>query len=153
MNNYKEYDLLEEKFEYDEKAATQLAEATTELLELQRRVVYLEGIVRTNKKLQKYVWGTAEGKAIAFHDLETSHLTNILNYMPARGNEPPKELLAEARKRGISVGGTSGLSSVAAAISSKISDPFGYKKEMTMFGELSYQDDDSDDSDGLHRLT
>lgn len=123
MVNHKTYDLLEEKFEYDEKAATQLAEAMTELLEAQRRVQYLEDIVRKNKKLQKFVWGTAEGKIIALHDLETSHIVNILDYLPRQGREPSKQMLAEARKRGLAVNGSNGLVSIAAVIEN-MPDPF-----------------------------
>lgn len=117
-NDYKKYELLEEKFEYDKEAATQLAEATSELVEVQRRAEYLKDVVARHSKLKRFLWGTLEGKVIAFHDLETDHLINILKHLENRGDEPSKELQAEARSRGLEIKGNNGLASLTAIVRS-----------------------------------
>ena len=116
MTQLKKYELLEEKFEYDKPAATQLAEAITELLTIERRAVYLRGVTKRHTKLKRFIWGTKEGEAIALHDITDSHLTNILDYLPKQGRTPSKEMLAEARSRGMVVGSQEGLADVMTTI-------------------------------------
>lgn len=117
MSDLKRYDLLEEKFDYDHDAATQLAEATTELVAIQRRARYLRDIIKRHGKLRRFLWGTAEGRVIAMHDLDDSHLANILTYLPAQGREPSRELLAEVRSRGLAAGNDNGLASLSSVAS------------------------------------
>ena len=103
MADYKKYSELEKTYEYDKKKATVLAEALTEALELKLRLDELERLIKLNKDLKKFIWGTAGGKAVAFHDLEDDHLRNILTYLPAHGRTIPDALKAEARSRGFTI--------------------------------------------------
>lgn len=103
MADYKKYSELEKTYEYDKKKATVLAEALTEALELKLRLDELERLIKLNKDLKKFIWGTAGGKAVAFHDLEDDHLRNILTYLPAHGLVIPDALKAEARSRGFTI--------------------------------------------------
>lgn len=103
MADYKNYSELEKTYDYDKKKATVLAEALTEALELKTRLDELERLVKLNKGLKKFIWGTAGGKAVAFHDIEDDHLRNILTYLPAHGRVIPDELKAEARNRGFTI--------------------------------------------------
>lgn len=103
MPDYKNYSELEKTYEYDKTKATVLAEAITEAVELKLRLQELERLVKLNNNLKKYIWGTAGGKAIAFHDIEDDHLKNILTYLPAHGREIPDPLKAEARSRDITL--------------------------------------------------
>lgn len=103
MADYKKYSELEKTYDYDKKKATVLAEALTEAIELKLRLDELERLIKLNGNLKKFIWGTAGGKAIAFHDIEDDHLKNILSYLPANGREIPDALKAEARSRGFSI--------------------------------------------------
>ena len=114
----KKYDLLEEKFEYDKEAATQLAEATTELVEIERRAAYLREVVKRHAKLKKFLWGTEQGVVIALHDIPEDHFRNILAFLPRNGREVSPEMKAEARSRGIDIDGGSGLAPLRAIASS-----------------------------------
>lgn len=100
MADFKSYSELEKTYEYDKKKATVLAEALTEAIELKLRLQELERLIKLNSNLKKFIWGTAGGKAVAFHDIEDDHLKNILTYLPAHGRETPDALKAEARSRG-----------------------------------------------------
>lgn len=103
MADYKSYSELEKTYEYDKKKASVLAEALTEALELKLRLEELERLITLNKDLKKFIWGAADGKAIAFHDIEDDHLRNILTYLPAHGRTTPDALKAEARSRGFTI--------------------------------------------------
>lgn len=103
MADYKKYSELEKTYEYDKTKATVLAEALTEALELKMRLDELQRLIKLNNNLKKFIWGTAGGKAVAFHDLEDDHLRNILTYLPAHGREIPDALKAEARSRGFTI--------------------------------------------------
>lgn len=105
----KTYSKLEESFEYDHEQATELAEATTELVEVERRAQYLRDVVKRHGKLKKFLWGTEAGVVIALHDIPDDHLQNILAYLPRHDREVSPQMKAEARKRGIAVEGTNGL--------------------------------------------
>ena len=100
MADYKNYSELEKTYDYDKKKATVLAEAVSELVEVKKREAELERLIKLNNPLKKYLWGTADGKVIAFHDIEDDHLKNILTYLPANNRETPDALKAEARSRG-----------------------------------------------------
>lgn len=105
----KSYNKLEEKFEYDKEMATELAEAMTELVEVERRAAYLREVVKRHGKLKKFMWGSEDGRITAIHDLEDSHLQNILTYLPRHDREIPPQIKAEARSRGLQVEGGNGL--------------------------------------------
>ena len=108
----KTYDKLEEKFEYDKEMATELAEAMTELVEVERRAEYLRNVVKRHGKLKKFMWGSEDGRITAIHDLEDSHLANILTYLPRHDREIPPQIKAEARSRGMQIEGSNGLAPV-----------------------------------------
>jgi len=110
----KSYSKLEEKFEYDKEMATELAEAMTELVEVERRAAYLRDVVKRHGKLKKFMWGSEDGRITAIHDLEDSHLANILTYLPRHDREIPATVKAEARSRGMSVDGGDGLAPIKA---------------------------------------
>ena len=101
MVDYKKYSELEKTYDYDKKKATVLAEAVSELVEVKRREEELTRLIKLNGSLKKFLWGTADGKVIAFHDIEDDHLKNILTYLPAHDREIPEALKAEARSRGL----------------------------------------------------
>jgi len=110
----KTYSKLEEKFEYDHEAATELAEAMTELVEVERRAAYLHEIVKRNQKLKKFMWGTEAGVVIALHDIPDDHLRNILAYLPRHDREISPQMKAEARSRGIQIDSGNGLAPLRA---------------------------------------
>lgn len=108
----KTYNKLEEKFEYDKEMATELAEAMTELVQVERRAEYLRNVVKRHGKLKKFMWGSEDGRITAIHDLEDSHLANILTYLPRHDREVSPQLKAEARSRGMQVDGGDGLAPI-----------------------------------------
>ena len=118
----KSYTKLEEKFEYDKELATELAEAMTELVEVQRRALYLQEVVKRHSKLKKFMWGSEDGRITAIHDLEDSHLANILTYLPKHDREVSPQLKAEARSRGMQVDGGNGLAPIRAIAASSSYD-------------------------------
>jgi hypothetical protein len=118
----KSYSKLEEKFEYDKELATELAEAMTELVEVQRRALYLQEVVKRHSKLKKFMWGSEDGRITAIHDLEDSHLANILTYLPKHDREVSPQLKAEARSRGMQVDGGNGLAPIRAIAASSSYD-------------------------------
>lgn len=105
----KTYSKLEEKFDYDKEAATELAEAMTELVQVERRAAYLHDVVKRNQKLKKFMWGTEQGVVIALHDIPEDHFRNILTYLERNGREVSPQMKAEARARGIDIAGNNGL--------------------------------------------
>ncbi len=110
----KTYSKLEETFEYDHEQASELAEALTELVEVERRAQYLRDVVKRHNKLKKFMWGSEDGRITAIHDLEDSHLQNILTYLPKHDREASPQIKAEARKRGFSIEGGNGLAPLRA---------------------------------------
>lgn len=93
------YSKLDKTPEYDKEAAEQLAAAYNEVNELQARIAQLNDLIAENPELRVFVWHTAEGKAIAVHDLEDDHLANILRWQVGRGQSINAGLRGEARKR------------------------------------------------------
>lgn len=114
----KVYSKLEEKFEYDKEQATELAEATTELVEVERRAQYLRDIIKRHGKLKKFLWGSEDGRVTAIHDLADDHLQNILTYLPRHDREVSPQLKAEARSRGMQVEGNNGLAPLRQIVAS-----------------------------------
>ena len=114
----KTYSKLEEKFDYDKEQATELAEAMTELVQVERRAEYLRNVVKRHGKLKKFLHGTAEGQVIAVHDLGDDHLQNIIRKFEREDREISPQLKAEARSRSLAVldnGGLAPLRQIAAS--------------------------------------
>lgn len=114
----KTYSKLEEKFEYDHEQASELAEALTELVEVERRAQYLRDVVKRHSKLKKFMWGSEDGRITAIHDLADDHLQNILTFLPKHDREVSPQLKAEARSRGFQIEGGNGLAPVRAIAAS-----------------------------------
>lgn len=110
----KKYEKLEKKFDYDKEQATELAEAYTELVEVERRAKYLQDLIKQHSKLKKFMWGSQDGKVTALHDLEDDHLKNILQFLPRNGREISAQMKAEARSRGFDIPDDNGLSPMRA---------------------------------------
>lgn len=102
----KTYSELNRVYEYDEAKATIMAEAMTEMVEIEKRKQYLIGLLDQNKGLRRFLWQDETGKVTAFHDLDPDHLVNILNYLSEQGQPISKPMEAEARKRNIALPGT-----------------------------------------------
>lgn len=98
MENYSK---LTKSEDYDKEAAEQLAAALNEIRTLTDKVSQLQDLVMENKKLHKFVWTTAEGKAIALHDIETDHLQNIMQHLINTGHPINKGIKSEARSRNL----------------------------------------------------
>lgn len=100
---FKKYESLQPKNEYDHKKAEALAEAMTELTAIKKRKKFLESLLEENKDLQPYLWASMDGRVQALHLIEDSHLKNILNFLANRGKHISKALRAEAASRGFEV--------------------------------------------------
>lgn len=103
MKKLDDYKDLRKTFDYDRAKATRLAEAVTEAIEVKKRLDYLVKITKDNKALTPFLWTTAEGVTKAIHDLETSHLENIIRHLVSNGRKVSEQLAAEADSRGIDV--------------------------------------------------
>lgn len=99
----REYKKLNKAANYDHEAATELADALNEMFELQSRLDYLKELVTENPDLHNFVWRTAQNKAIALHDIEDSHLANIMQHLLDTGRSIKKEIRSEAVSRNLSV--------------------------------------------------
>lgn len=100
---FKKYESLMPKNEYDHDKAETLAEAMTELVTINKRKKYLESLLHENKDLKPYLWSSMDGRVQAFHKIEDSHFTNILQFLASKGRSISKQLRAEAASRGIDV--------------------------------------------------
>lgn len=98
---FDDYSDLYKTYDYDKVKATRLAEAMTEVTTLEKRLQYLKNILNENVGLGSFLWKTEEGTVIALHDIEDSHLKNILGYITRKGAIVKPEILAEARSRGL----------------------------------------------------
>lgn len=98
---FDDYSDLHKTYDYDKAKATRLAEAMTEVKTLTDRLAYLESVLKDNKELEPFLWRTYEGEVIALHDIEDSHLKNIIGYITRNGRTAKPEIIAEARSRGI----------------------------------------------------
>lgn len=100
---FKDYKGLHKTYEYDKPKATLLAEAMTELVTIEKRRKYLQGLLDENMNLKPFLWGSMDGRVTAIHDLDDNHLKNIIKFLPANGREIPGEIKAEALSRGFEV--------------------------------------------------
>lgn len=100
---FKKYESLLPKNDYDREKAEVLAEAMTELVTINKRKKFLESLLAENKKLKPYLWESIDGRVQAIHAIEPSHFENIIRYLVARGSKIPKEIRAEAAVRGVDI--------------------------------------------------
>ena len=98
---FDDYSDLHKTYDYDKKRATRLAEAMTEVKTLTDRLAYLQDILKDNNDLEAFLWRTYKGEVIALHDIEDSHLKNIIGHITKNGGTVKPEIVAEARSRGI----------------------------------------------------
>lgn len=98
---FDDYSDLHKTYDYDKAKATRLAEAMTEVKTLTDRLAYLQSILKDNNDLEAFLWRTYEGEVIALHDIEDSHLKNIIGHVTRNGGTVKPEIIAEARSRGI----------------------------------------------------
>lgn len=99
----KDYKKLEAVNEYDKEKLEELVEAMNELRQLESRANYLKELIEQHSELHEFVWGTADGKLLAFHTIEDDHLKNIMTHCVNSGRRIPKGIKAEARERGFEV--------------------------------------------------
>jgi hypothetical protein len=100
---FKKYESLLPKNEYDHDKAEVLAEAMTELVTINKRKKHLESLLEANKDLKPYLWVDMTGRVQAFHSVDDGHLKNILSFLAVKGRPISKEVRAEAASRGIDV--------------------------------------------------
>lgn len=100
---YKDYKKLQPTNNYDHEVAEEYAEAVNEMRELEARQRTLEVLLRENSEVSRFIWTTAEGTAIAIHKIEDDHLMNIMTYLLANSRDMPKEIVAEATSRGMTI--------------------------------------------------
>lgn len=98
---FDDYSDLHKTYDYNKAKATRLAEAMTEVKTLTDRLAYLKSVLKDNKELEPFLWRTYEGEVIALHDIEDSHLKNIIGHITRNGGTVKPEIIAEARSRGI----------------------------------------------------
>ncbi len=103
MKKLDNYNDLKKTFDYDKQKATRLAEAVTEAIEVTNRLKYLRKVIDDNEILQPFLWTTAEGVTKAIHDIEDSHLENIIKHLARNGRNVSEQLIAEAESRNIDV--------------------------------------------------
>lgn len=99
----KEYKKLHKYEEYDQGAAEELAEVVMEIMEIEKRREYLKELLHENRELQQFLWTTAEGKTLAYHQIPDDHFANILQHVVNHGRRISKAMKAEARKRGMTI--------------------------------------------------
>lgn len=100
---FKKYESLQPKNEYDHDKAETLAEAMTELVTINKRKKYLEGLLKENKELKPFLWKSLDGRVQALHAIDTAHFENIIKHLGLRGATISKEIRAEAAVRGIDI--------------------------------------------------
>lgn len=100
---FKKYESLLPKNEYDHAKAETLADAMTELVTINKRKKHLESLLVANKELKPYLWVDMTGRVQAFHTIDDAHLKNILSFLAVKGRPISKEIRAEAASRGIEV--------------------------------------------------
>lgn len=101
-----EYKLLDKSSNYDKETVKELALAINELNLIEQRRKFLLEIITENKNLSKFVWTDQNGGSAAICDLEASHLENIMKMYTRNGEGIPKEIIAEARGRNMTVPNT-----------------------------------------------
>jgi hypothetical protein len=99
----KDYKKLDKSENYDHETVEELAEAMTELKQLNKRMEFLQELINENKELHQFIWGTAEGELLPHHKIEDDHLKNILLHQVRFGRPISKALRNEARRRSIEI--------------------------------------------------
>lgn len=100
---FKKYESLMPKNEYDREKAETLAEAMTELVQINKRKSFLESLMQENKDLKKYTWASNDGVVRAIHTIDEGHFRRILQNQVLNGRPLSKALRAEAASRGMEV--------------------------------------------------
>lgn len=100
---FKKYESLVPKNEYDHEKAETLAEAMTELVQIKKRKNYLESLLAENRELQPFLWASLDGKVQALHAMDEGHFRNVINFLVLKGRSISKEIRAEAATRGVEV--------------------------------------------------
>lgn len=99
----KDYKKLDKSENYDNETVEELAEAMTELRQLEKRAEYLQELVNENSELHQFIWGTAEGALLPYHKIEDDHFKNILLHLTRHGRTVSKAMRNEARRRKIEI--------------------------------------------------
>lgn len=100
---FKKYESLLPKNDYDHEQAETLAEAMTELVAINKRKQYLEELLHSNRKLQKFLWTSVDGRVQALHAIEDAHFRNILQLLVLKGRPISRAVRAEAASRQIDI--------------------------------------------------
>lgn len=100
---FKKYESLMPKNDYDREKAETLAEAMTELIAIKKRKKYLETLLEENKTLKPFLWESLDGRVQALHAIDDSHFGRIISYLAVRGRAITKEIRAEAAIRGVEI--------------------------------------------------
>lgn len=100
---FKKYETLMPKNDYDREKAETLAEAMTELTAINKRKKYLETLLSENRDLKPYLWQSMDGKVQAIHAIDEGHFQNIIKLLAVKGRHISKEIRAEAAGRGIDI--------------------------------------------------
>lgn len=103
MAKLDDYRDLRKVYEYNKEKATRLAEAMTEAVQVEQRLVYLKKIMDENINLKPFLWQTQDGTVKALHDIDDDHLRNIIGHKTKYGASLSDEMRAEAESRGIEV--------------------------------------------------
>lgn len=101
INRDAKYGKLFGKVDYDHEAAEQLAAALNEITELELRATQLKQIVAENDELHQFVWRTAGGIVMAVHDIEDSHLENIMLHLLRANRAIPRAIRGLAISRNL----------------------------------------------------
>lgn len=99
----RKYNKLDKTQTYDRDRVEEFADLINEMRELDARRDYLKDLFYENDDLQQFVWTTLEGKTIAHHNIEDSHLRNIFAHLEKNGRTPSRSLLAEAARRNMEI--------------------------------------------------
>lgn len=100
---FKKYESLMPKNEYDRDKAETLAEAMTELVAIRKRKAYLETLLDENAELKPFLWASIDGRVQALHAIDEGHFRNIIQFLILKGRAISKEVRAEAAVRGIDI--------------------------------------------------
>jgi hypothetical protein len=100
---FKKYESLAPKNEYDHDKAETLAEAMTELATINNRKHFLESLLLEHRALKPFLWKSLDGKVQAIHAIDDGHFRSIVNYLMVTRRIISKEIRAEASSRGIEI--------------------------------------------------
>jgi hypothetical protein len=100
---FKKYDSLMPKNDYDRDKAETLAEAMTELVAINKRKKYLETLLAENTELKPFLWTSLDGRVQALHTIDPGHFQNIIQFLIVKGRTISREVRAEATVRGVEI--------------------------------------------------